>query len=383
MSGVEEGYCPSCGRYVGSYEICPYCGARVRTRISLKALMIFALVVSVVGVGALYYASHSAEAPTILIQDIKPEMNYARVKIVGYAMMSSTFDETSGRLYFSMCDINMTYNEHFGVSSIMVYVYAPTSRDIVEAGMAPISGDKITVIGTLKIRETPSLIINNVEDLILMREEPVNVSIQDIAYGWGQYLGKSVRIQGWITDYSNKTTFILASLKDYNYSDYELSVYIPEIVVRWTGKMTEFFLGDKVEIVGNIWEYRDEPEIVPWNATSIKRIKKLGFTELGVVLENSDTYAEQGRIVKINASISSWDDRYPNSLYVKDYSLPPSVTINVWIDFEVWDALNSTQRTLLNTKNKWIVVIGECKYYNDKLEIYIGDSSWILFELFR
>lgn len=383
MSSVGEAYCPSCGRYVGSYELCPYCGARVRTRISLKAIMIFALIVSVVGISALYYAARGSEAPTILIKDIRPEMNYARVKIVGYVVMSSTYDETSGRLYFSMCDINMTYNELFGLSSIMVYVYAPTSRDLVEAGKLPVSGDKITATGTLKIRETPSLIVNNAEDVILMREDPIDVSIQDIAYGWGQYLGKSVRIRGWITYYSHRTTFILASIKDYDYPDFEVSIYIPEVVLRWTGNISDFFMGDKVEIVGNVWEYRDEPEIVPWNASSIRIIKKLGFTELGEIWENSDVYANQGRIVKINASISSWSDRYPNSLYVRDYSLQPSITINVWIDFYVWDELNSTQRALLNTKDKWIVVIGQCKYYNDKFEIYVGDVSWILFDLFR
>jgi len=53
-------YCPSCGRYVGSYEVCPYCGARVRVRISLKVLTILALILSMGGVVALYFAGKTA-----------------------------------------------------------------------------------------------------------------------------------------------------------------------------------------------------------------------------------------------------------------------------------------------------------------------------------
>ena len=44
-------HCPSCGRYVGPREACPYCSARLTGRTSIRAVKITAVVLATVGGG--------------------------------------------------------------------------------------------------------------------------------------------------------------------------------------------------------------------------------------------------------------------------------------------------------------------------------------------
>jgi len=374
----REAYCPSCGRYVGSYEVCPYCGARVRVRISLKVLAILALLLSVGGVIALYIAGKTSEAETIYIRDIEPWMNYARVKIRGYAYTSSYYDEVQGRLYFSLVDEEWSYNEHFKTYTIMVFIYAPTAREIIELGKAPVSGDKIEVIGTLRIRDSISLIVDDAEDLKLLRANPRSVSLEEISKNWTEYLGMPISVSGWVVEYENYGSFILCSLRDYFYPEFTLQVYIPEIAIKHIGELPEFFVGDKVLIVGNLWEYRGEPELVPWNGTSISIIEKLRDYTLLEVIEQKEVFADAGWIIKVNACIRDYREDYRNIIYITDNTLPEGITVTLWIYPGVWDELNGTVREGLNTKGNWIYIIGQCKYYLKEFEIAIYDVSWIL-----
>jgi len=380
MAGEQVGgaNCPSCGRYVGRYDVCPYCGARIKTRISIRVLFVLSLIISCVGIFFIYYAAKTSEAPTIYIQDVTGEMNYARVRIVGYAYTSSSYDDVQGRLYFSMVDENWTYNEEFKTYTIMVFAYAPTARDLVELGKAPVSGDKVEIVGTLRVRDSISLIINDPNDITIIRDEPENMTLEIISYNWKNLLGRAVRVIGWLVELDNYTTFITAGVKDYSYPDFTLSIYVPEIAMRWVGKIPEIFIGDKIEIVGNLWEYRGSPEIVPWNGSSIRIVEKLSPTNLSTILYNQDEYADQGRIVMVNATIVGYDASYNNKLKIQDSSISGSKSVVLWIDFGVWGELNETIKEKLNTFGTHILVIGTCKFYGTSFEIAVYDTSWIL-----
>ncbi len=379
MSDVERGaYCPSCGRYVGSYEICPYCGARVRVRIEIKVLAILALVLSIGGVVALYFAGKATEPRTVYIRDIEPEMNYARVKIKGYAYTSSYYDDVQGRLYFSLVDEEWSYNERFKTQTVMVYIYSPTSRELIELGRVPVSGDRVEVIGTLRIRDSISLIVDDARDLRIIREKPQAISVEEAVENWTQYIGTSVSVAGWIVEYEDHGSFILCSIKDYLSPSYVLQVYIPEVAIRYVGDSPEFFVGDKVRITGNMWEYRGSPELVPWNGSSIEVIRRLRDYTLSEILSQKDDFAQSGRIVKVNVCIVGYRTDYRNIIYVWDDTIAEGSWVTLWIYPGVWSELNESVRAKLNTKNNWIYIIGQCKYYLDEFEIAIYDASWIL-----
>ncbi len=369
-------YCPSCGRYIGTYDVCPYCGARVRYRLKMKILFIIAILLSSLGMFSLYYASRHSETPIVYIKDITSEMNYARVRIVGYAYTSATYDEVQGRLYFSIVDENWTYNEEFKTQTIMVYAYTPTSRELIEQKRAPVSGDKIEIVGTLRIRDSISLIINDADDLVISRDPPKDYSLEIIHYNWKKLKGQPVRVTGWIVDLTNYTTFMTGNIKDYAYPDFELNIYIPEISMR-IGQMPDVFVGDKIEIIGNLWEYRGEPEIVPWNGTCINIVNKLSVTNLSVILSNIAEYAEQGRIVMVNVTIVGVDKNYSNRIYIYDESISPISAMTLWIDFSVWDELNDSMKEALNTLYNHILLVGECKKFSGKYEIAVHQDDWI------
>jgi len=373
----QEGrYCPSCGRYVGHHSLCPYCGARVKVRVSLKVLAIISLILAVSGVIAIYFAAHS-KAPTVLVEQITPEMNYARVRVVGYVVSAPYYDDISGRLSFRIVDLNWTYNEYFNTSNIIVNVYPPTSLELIRLGRIPVLGDKVEVVGTLKLRGYIAMAINYEEDLNILREAPVSVSIDEIANNWGSMIGKSVTVDGWVVEYSNYSGMLLLKIKDYySTTQYKLSVYIPEIVYKWLGNMTDFFLGDKIEITGNIWEYRGEPELVPWNASSIVLIEKLEIMPLAEILANTSFYGEANVIVMVNVTVVGYHPTYHNIVYVTDSSTASQVTI--FIDWEVWDSLGTEAKQKLNTIGFNFVTIGMCTFYKSSFEIAVYDPSWLI-----
>jgi len=269
-------------------------------------------------------------------------------------------------------------NDRFKTYTIMVFIYAPTARDIIELGKAPVSGDKIEVIGTLRIRDSVSLIIDDAEDLKLLRGKPQSISLEEISENWTEYLGMPISISGWVVEYENYGSFILCGLKDYSYPEFTLQIYIPEVAMRYIGEMPKFFVGDKIRIIGNMWEYRGEPELVPWNGTSISMIEKLRDYTLQEIVEQKDTFANAGRIIKVNVCIVDYREDYRNIIYITDDTLPEEMTVTLWIYPGAWDELNGTVREELNTKGNWIYIIGQCKYYLGEFEIAIYDESWIL-----
>ena len=393
MGGSWEGgdsFCPSCGRYVGSYDVCPYCGARVRTRVSLKALAIIALVISFAGIIALYYAAKHSEPPLVYVEDITGEMNYARVKMRGYAYTSTIYDDVQGKLYFRFVDEKWSYNEEFKTYSIMVFVYAPTARELIEQGKAPVSGDKVEIIGTLKVRDFISIIINEPDDLIIKRDKPKEMSFNDIKELWDSLEPKDslprirehipVKITCWVTYYGDYGTYISGEVKDYSYPGFEIQLYIPGVAMKG---MPDFFLGDKIEIIGNLWEYRGDIEIIPWNGTSIKIVEKLKVTSVNDLYNNRARYSTEGRIVMVNATIVGKEKVDPYAtleIWDNESNPPEDDPIYIYIDESTWSALEESIRTALSSIGTVVLVIGQFKLYTatGMYEVAVYDPSWIL-----
>ena len=76
-------YCPSCGFYVGAYEICPHCQASLQKRISLKLVKNIAVIGSIVGLILLWFAAYKSQIPQVKISELGPSMNNATVKVEG------------------------------------------------------------------------------------------------------------------------------------------------------------------------------------------------------------------------------------------------------------------------------------------------------------
>ncbi|MHA1664954.1 MAG: hypothetical protein ACTSVW_03895, partial [Candidatus Njordarchaeales archaeon] len=297
----------------------------------------------------------------------------------GTVISSSSFNEDSESLSFTISD--GTKNELFDIDSIRVTVYSPTSKELIQTGKLPVSGDYVEIVGQIKIRETPYIIVSYSDDIIIHRETPQEVDFGQIINSWQDYLGSAVIIDGWISEYVDYGDYAICSLRDYNHPDNDLSLYIPQPAKTLTGELVDFFVGDLVRIIGNLWEYNNQPEIVPWNASSILVIERLQLLTLSEVISNQELYTSQRRIVKLNLTLVE-PPYYSSSgagvsLNVSDSSVGLTKYLKVWIWARVWDDIPDDIKENI-TLGRTLLVVGELQEYAGTLELIIDAANWIL-----
>ena len=90
--------CPSCGRFVGAHDRCPYCGTGLQKRVSLKSLRYISLIVAIVGLVCLQLMAMSRETPAKEISSITPAMNFAYIKVKGIATRPMKYYRTGDKV---------------------------------------------------------------------------------------------------------------------------------------------------------------------------------------------------------------------------------------------------------------------------------------------
>ena len=164
--------CPSCGRYVGPYEACPYCGARLAGRMPVRAVKIAAILLTTVGLVVLWFAATRAQVPLIQIAQAGATMNMAYVRLEGRCTRVPSYNPESDYLSFWIDD---------GTGEIRVSAYRAETRQIIERVLVPALGDVVEVAGTLRVREDfLALTINVPDQLTITRPDPVGREIGTI-----------------------------------------------------------------------------------------------------------------------------------------------------------------------------------------------------------
>ena len=141
---MATSHCPSCGQYVGPHEACPYCGAHLTGRTSIRAVKIGAILLATVGLALLWFAAIHAEVPTIEIGQTGATMNMAYVRLEGHYTRAPSYDPESDYLSFWIED---------DTGEIRVSAYRAETRQIIAEGRVPALGDLVEVAGTLRVRE--------------------------------------------------------------------------------------------------------------------------------------------------------------------------------------------------------------------------------------
>ncbi len=136
--------CPSCGRFVGPREACPYCGAAVSKRLPLSYLRLGSILLSILGVAALVYAASGAPIPRVDIAAVQATMNYAYVRLAGRVTRVPSYDPETQKLSFYIAD---------STGEIQVSSFRVTTRPLLEQQKLPAPGDEVEVEGTLRIRD--------------------------------------------------------------------------------------------------------------------------------------------------------------------------------------------------------------------------------------
>lgn len=246
----EQARCPSCGRFVGPYETCPYCGARLRPRLTLRAVKLAAVLLATVGLLALWWIARQARIPTLTAAEAQGSMNMAYVQVQGQISRAVTYDPEGGYLAFWVDD---------GTGEVHVTAYRAVTQALLAAGQVPALGDQVTVAGTLRIREDmTSLTINAPEHFTLSRPTPIDVAIGDVT---ASDTGRRVRVTGTVRDYFQPYKGLW--LIDVQDETGEITVAIDETTIALTGPLPSFTKGQVMTVAGVVSLYKETPQLVP------------------------------------------------------------------------------------------------------------------------
>lgn len=252
----SDAHCHSCGHFIGPYETCPYCGAKTKGRIPVRIVKIAALILATVGLFALWWAARYTDIPVVSAADAAGTMNMAYVRITGRVARSLSYDPKSGYLAFWVDD---------GTGEVHISAYRDVTEVVLAAGKTPALGDKVTVAGTLRIREDyVALTLNVPEHLELSRPAPINLETNELTV---LDEGLRVRLTGEVRRvYSPYEGLTLITLRDANG---EVVIAVDETVIALTGALPEIIEGQGIEVVGTVSLYKDTPQLVPADVADI------------------------------------------------------------------------------------------------------------------
>ncbi len=342
-------HCPSCGRFVGPYEACPYCGARQAPRVSLRAVKWAALLLATVGLTLLWVAAVRLPLPRISIGQASATMNFAYVEITGRVVRGPTYNPDSRALSFTVAD---------DTGEMRVWAFRDVVEELRAAGRVPALGDGVTVAGTLRVREEDiSLTLNAPEHLEITRPEAEERTIGSITPADAL---RRVRVRGQVWNvrepYSGLT---LITLRD---ATGAIDLAVDDSLRYLTGDLRPPDVGQSLEVVATVSLYRDNPQLVPPSVGDI-----LPLAETVPVAEKRPigtlSAADEGRLVTVQGTVrqaEAFSAGY--RMLLEDGT--GSVTVLLWND--LYRALPDPSSLRAGAE---LEVTGEVSLYRNTLEV--------------
>jgi len=340
-------HCHSCGRFIGPYEACPYCGARLAERIPIRAVKIAAILVATVGLAVLWFAAARAEVPLVQIGQAGSMMNMAYVRVQGRCTRTPTYDPQGEYLSFWVDD---------ETGEMLVSAYRAETRALIAQGRVPALGDEVEVAGTLRVREDFLALTLNVPDhLHITRAEPVERAIGEITPG-DLYL--RVRVRGKVRAvYSPYEGLTLVTIRD---ETGEIAVAVDENLVALSGPLLTLAAGQPVEVVAAVSLYRDTPQLVP---ASTADVVPLGEPPSAVRPIGEVTAGDVGKVLTLRGTLG---EPQPFSRGVKFPLSDESGTITLLLWQDVYDGIPDVSRLVAGAT---VTVTGEIEEYRGELDI--------------
>ncbi len=285
--------CPSCGRFTGPYQACPYCGAHLQGRTSLRLLKIAAAVLAVVGLAGLWFASTRVQPPLVQIGQLGGMMNMAYLRVEGLVTRGPDYDPQGEGLSF-------TVNDDTG--ELRVAAYRADARDLIAMGRIPSVGDHVSVAGNVRVREDfTAMYINAPELLRITRPEPEEAQIGQLT---PLDIGRRVRVRGQVREvrvpYAGLT---LITLRD---GTGDIAVAVSAALEQLTGPLQPLAVGQALEVVAAVALYGDTPQLVP--ASTADLVALSGEVAMATARQiGALTSADVGRWVQVQGQVVESD----------------------------------------------------------------------------
>ena len=342
-------HCSQCGRYIGPYEACPYCGARLSGRISVRAVKRVAVGLATGGLFLLWWAATRAPLPRVQIGQAGTTMNLAYAQVEGWVVRGPEIYPGSGYLAFTVAD---------ETGEVRVAAYRQEAHALQVQGRVPALGDRVSVAGTLRVREEGvALTINVPEHVEVLRPEAVERQIGAITPA-DRLLRVRVRGQVWALrqPYPGLT---LVTLRDPSGA---VDVVVDRNLEALTGALLPLQVGQSLEVVGAVDLYRDTPQIVP---ASVRDVVPLSATvpvalPVSIAALNAD---HVGRLVAVEGVVTALDSFAAGDKLVLDDGSGEG-TVFLWQDLA--RALPDRRALTVGAQAR---VVGQVALYRGELEV--------------
>ncbi len=357
----EGAYCPACGRYIGAYTTCPYCGTHIKERVSVRALKIFSAVFSVVGVILLWWAAGKHMVPEIQAAEIDNRTNFAYVKMKGVVLRTPNYDAKNRTLSFQIDD---------GTGAVWVKAYGPQAEEIHKQGKIPAPGDTVEVEGTVRLKgDFVNLIVNLPDKLKIIKPKPIEVDIAEISDSLYGTVVKTVGIINYVRKYDNSMKLQLCSPNaDACIETYFYYSNFPNL------NPDDFERGDTVILVGMVSTYKNKLRLIPRSPDELwhKKGEKPSRTwtsgtkppENAPKIKLSDLKPElKGKYAQVEGTI----------IFVK--SIKGGILVGITdgtgkMTFPIWDRILETVPDADKiVKGNKISFVGKVKEYKGRLEV--------------
>ncbi len=266
---MEDKICPNCGRYVGSLEVCPYCGTKIPKHTAYYYVKYGSVAFAVIGIIFLLIFAQSAPVQYVHIGDITQTYNYGTVEIRGVVASAPSlliYKEGSATLYFDVDD---------GTGIMSVHVYSPTVWNLQKAGKVPCFGCFVKVVGEVYFRgDNRYMILNSPDQITIERPRATEMSaaeINSIEYPHGMYVWVEMESKVLSVYKTTSGSYVMNVTDGTGYVD----VYIPFSIVNLTsGVNPEELEGKEIIVVGALEWYGSDMsgywEIIPGSLGDIR-----------------------------------------------------------------------------------------------------------------
>lgn len=347
--------CPSCGRFVGPMEKCPYCGAEIKKRLPLKYLRLACLVLAILGIAILVYAVSGAATRTTTIGNIGATMNYAYVRLEGTVTRGPSYNPDQQSLRFYISDPS---------GEIQAASLGEVTEQLIAQNKIPTIGDKITAEGTLRVRDDfTTLNLSTADKLQLVPPTASEIAIQDI--GADDEL-RLVSVRGDVREirqpYQGLTLITLGDASG------ELDVAVNADIEKLYGALPSVELGDSVQVQGIVTFFRDSPQLLLRNPSDLQKldidntaatVNKIGDLDASRVNQRVQVSGQVERVAKFSQGMRA---------VIADDS--GEITLVLWKN--IYDEIPNASEL---QKGANITVLGKLSEYRGELEIVPNRAS--------
>lgn len=363
----EETLCPSCGKFVGAYEKCPYCGATLKKRMALAIFKRGCLVMSVVGLIALWYAAVMMEPELITIGEIGPTYNKGIFSVKGIVDKVKIEPDAFFKVQFHVDD---------GTGKLKVQTGNLKKLELMDK--VPNIGDEVEAIGEISLSAQfgTSMNLKAPGRMKIIRKEVQAVKIGAIG---DEDVGRIYALHGEVVsigEYPYGTLVVLGD--ETGFHEITISSYQMEQLPDAEAVMTP---GTELDIVVLVGSYRDTLQIKPRAPQDVqvsdedtietskipKKMAKKGYEKADIgSLKSSD----KGKKVEVKGKISG----------VKKFNKMTKITLTDGtgsVDVTLWDSqfADYPNRTSVLREGSEVIVFGKVDEYHGTVQLKPRDKS--------